>query len=144
MDESDFITVFVLIVALIGYILPTIVALFRGHAYKWVILALNVAGGWTGLIWVAALVWAFWPRDKSLIDPVLGNVTGTGIRNAGDVLGAIDYGRERGYNAEATANLSASGLIKLAALERLERLHRLHTDGVLSQTEFEQERSKII
>lgn len=36
---------------------PTIVAFSNGREYRWVIFALNMFGGWTGLVWVAATVW---------------------------------------------------------------------------------------
>lgn len=40
------------------YALPTIVAFSRGHHNRVAILALNILLGWSGLGWVAALVWA--------------------------------------------------------------------------------------
>lgn len=86
-------------IAFAAYILPTIVAFTRGHAYKWIILILNVCG-FFGVTWVVAMIWALFPSEKSLIDPVVGNVTGTGERNVGDTLGSVHYGRERGYSTE--------------------------------------------
>ena len=47
-----------------------------------------------------AFVWAVWPTNKSLFDPIAGNVTGKGTRNSGDTVGSIEYGRERGYSDE--------------------------------------------
>lgn len=83
-----------------AYFTPFIIALMRGHTYKWVIFGLN-AIGFSGVTWLISFVWAVWPSDKSLIDPVAGNVTGTGRRNSGDTLGAVDYGKERGYRDES-------------------------------------------
>ena len=40
------------------------------------------------------------PTNKSLIDPIAGNVTGKGCRNSGDAIGSLEYGRERGYSEE--------------------------------------------
>jgi hypothetical protein len=82
------------------YFTPFIIALLRGHTYKWVIFGLN-AIGFSGVTWLISFVWAVWPADKSLIDPVAGNVTGTGRRNSGDTLGAVDYGKGRGYRDES-------------------------------------------
>jgi len=53
-----------------------------------------------GVPWLAAFIWAIWPTNKSLIDPIAGNVTGKGNRNSGDTVGSIEYGRERGYLEE--------------------------------------------
>ena len=80
-------------------LLPYIIARRRGHAYRNIILVLCIFG-FTGIAWVIALSWALYPSEKSLVDPVLGNVTGTGVRNAGDTLGSVQYGRERGYAQE--------------------------------------------
>ena len=81
------------------YFLPTTIAIHRGHSYKWVILGINVIGFWI-IPWVAAFVWAVWPKEKSLLDPVAGNVTGKGRRNIGDTFGANQFGVKRGYSNE--------------------------------------------
>ena len=49
--------VVVLIVALI-YFLPSLVAMFRGHASGGGIFVLNLFLGWTFIGWLAALIWA--------------------------------------------------------------------------------------
>lgn len=41
-----------------GYLIPSAVAFGRGHVNAGAILALNLLLGWTGLGWVAALVWS--------------------------------------------------------------------------------------
>ncbi len=81
------------------YFLPTTIAIHRNHSYKWVILGINVIGFWI-VPWVIAFIWAVWPKDKSLIDPVAGNVTGKGRRNIGDTIGANQFGVRRGYLEE--------------------------------------------
>jgi uncharacterized protein len=133
-----------LLLAICIYMLPTIFAFARGHGYKWIIFAVNLFSGWTGLIWVAAFVWAIWPREKSLIDPVVGNTTGMGTRNAGDALGAVHYGKERGYRAEARADHQAIGDLSSSTLERLEKLAELRSKGVLTDAEFEREKLKTM
>ncbi len=77
-------------------LLPYLIARSRGHAYRNIILILCIFGIF-GVTWVIALIWAIYPSEKSLIDPVMGNPTGVGSRNAGDTLGAVAYGRDRGY-----------------------------------------------
>ena len=51
------------------FFVPTIVAFNRSHHYRWPIFALNVAG-FTGFAWIAALVWAVWPRKTTIIDTI--------------------------------------------------------------------------
>ena len=43
---------------IIGYWLPSGVALARGHQNSWAIVALNLFLGWTVLGWILALVWS--------------------------------------------------------------------------------------
>lgn len=100
MDAGDDATLVLIVIAAFVYFAPTAVAFYRSHAYRFVIFAINIVAAWTVLLWVAILVWAVWPSEKSLADPVLGNVTGTGRRNVGDTLGSVDYGRKRGYREE--------------------------------------------
>src|SRR5690348_11657405 len=78
------------------YFLPAIIARCRGHGYSGAIFAVNLAVGWTALGWLVALVWSVWPKERALVEPFVGNVTGSGYRNSGDAFGAADYGRERG------------------------------------------------
>jgi hypothetical protein len=78
------------------FFLPTTIAFARGHEYRAIILVLNLFG-WTGVCWLASLVWAVWPANKSLADPILGNVTGIGEPNVGDTLGEVEFGRHRGF-----------------------------------------------
>jgi T4 superinfection immunity protein len=42
----------------IGYWLPSFVAIARGHQSWWAIVALNLFLGWTVLGWIFALVWS--------------------------------------------------------------------------------------
>jgi hypothetical protein len=52
---SDFLTI---AVTLALYFVPSIVAVKRAHRNTLAIVVLNVFLGWTGLGWIAALVWA--------------------------------------------------------------------------------------
>jgi len=88
-----------LLLALIILLLPFVIAVIRGHRYKWVILVLCVFGVF-GLPWLAAFIWSVWPSQSSFAEPVLGNPTGTGTRNIGDTLGAVDVGKSRGRATE--------------------------------------------
>ena len=89
---------FLLILAV--YFCPAIIAFKRRHAFKYVILGINIIGFVGILPWIIAFIWSVWPSDKSLLDPIAGNVTGKGKRNVGDTLGSVQYGVERGYQDE--------------------------------------------
>jgi len=119
-------------IAIVVYFLPTIIAVKRQHAYKGIIAVINVVFGLTGIGWAGALIWAIFPSEKSLIDPFVGNPTGTGIRNAGDTFGAKKVGEERGYIAEKRLT------------EELDRLIQMKSNGDISDGEFQELKRKLI
>lgn len=47
-----------LLIGLVIYFAPSIVAMNRGHHQTMAIVALNIFTGWTFIGWVAALVWS--------------------------------------------------------------------------------------
>jgi hypothetical protein len=61
--------IFIFAVALFLYLLPTIVAVGRGHHNAGPIVVINLLLGWTFLGWIAALVWSItWipPGNKEI------------------------------------------------------------------------------
>lgn len=58
------------------YFLPAIIAYRRNHANRVIILILNIVFGWTFLAWAGCLVWAFVDVDGSATDGILKNVGG--------------------------------------------------------------------
>jgi hypothetical protein len=79
------------------FLLPFIIAFARGHNYKWIILILCFVPVFG---WFVAFIWAVWPSHKSIIDPIVGNPTGTGHRNVGDTIGSAKAGIKRGEQEE--------------------------------------------
>ena len=112
MTNSDTLFVILAILGLMASIfiimIPYLIAKKRNHAYANIILVLSVLI-FIGIIpWVIALIWALFPSDKSLIDPIIGNPTGIGRRNAGDTIGNVQYGKERGYEEEKINSKSST------------------------------------
>lgn len=54
--ESDEILLIMMMIG--GYLLPTMIAYTRSHNNTIALFALNLLGGWTGFLWLAALVWS--------------------------------------------------------------------------------------
>jgi hypothetical protein len=52
------IVMFIVLLALFAYFLPTVIAEARGHQNSGMIFLANLLLGWTILGWIAALVWA--------------------------------------------------------------------------------------
>lgn len=123
------------VIILIGlYFLPTVIAFRRDHAYKNIILVINLVFGLSGIGWAGSLIWAIFPAEKSLIDPVVGNVTGTGLRNSGDTLGEASYAKTRGFENESQKTKEikeAAELLKTGSIteEEFKILKRRIIDG---------------
>jgi hypothetical protein len=52
------------IVALFVYFLPTIIASGRNSAVTFIIFLINLFGGWTVILWIFVLIWAFTAKKK--------------------------------------------------------------------------------
>jgi len=123
---NDFTAVLVgiLVVILVLAVLaaPGVIAIRRESPYKWIILILGfTAPVFLGVSWLVAIIWALWPKNRSLIDPVAGNPAG-GERNVGDMAGEI---------AQRFTNSSGGGKLE----KRLAEIDSLHARGIISDEE---------
>ncbi len=57
-DYDPLATILIVIVLVLVYFLPSIVAYSRAHRNKVAIFFLNLLAGWTFIGWVAAFVWS--------------------------------------------------------------------------------------
>jgi hypothetical protein len=117
-----------LLLAIFILFLPFVISIIRSHRYKWVILVLCIFGVF-GLPWIVAFVWSVWPSQFSLADPFLGNPTGTGTRNTGDTLGAVDVGKSRGRVAEQLTWKGEDADRDLASISRKWVLYGFNQSG---------------
>lgn len=122
----------VLIFLAILFWFPSTIAKKRSHAYLTLIQVLNIAAAFTGITWFIALAWAIFPAEKSLIDPVVGNPTGLGRRNAGDTIGAAKQGDKRGNKFEKETDKQIDALIDMRA------------KGLISDEEFLRKKIAIL
>jgi len=58
------------LICLVIFFIPTIIAFKRNHHFKFVILAINIIFGVTGIGFLIALVWAVWPKKTAIVDVV--------------------------------------------------------------------------
>lgn len=117
-------------IALAVYLIPTIVAFRRRHPNRWIIGALNVALGGTGIVWLGCLVWACGAVHKSELE------------------GGSDGG-ESGLNvfANDVQKVELVGDDKLAPedqIDQLERLKRLLDTGVITNDQFEALKARVV
>lgn len=64
-----------IIIGLIIYFFPTIVAWMRGKKNGWGVIVVNLFLGWTLIGWVIALAWAFWEKEENGTDPNYGYIS---------------------------------------------------------------------
>ena len=60
--------------ALATYFLPSLIALVRDHHNKMALIVTNLLLGWTGIVWLVTLIWAFTNRKETSI--VINNSNG--------------------------------------------------------------------
>lgn len=132
MDEYSIFGIGITMLILIGavvYIIPTIIALIKRHKYKWVIFAINILAGWTGIAWIVALVWAVWPERTMLIDPL------------GDPSGKGGLPSEAGKRVADFKNNADPNNTKKE--ERLLKLFELKQKGAITEEEYIRMKSEI-
>lgn len=129
----------IVLIGLVGFVvfvliwlLPGFIATSRNHAYSGVVWVLAIVGIVNGLTWVIAMIWSLWPGEKSLADPLIGNVTGTGSRNSGDTVGAIDAGRSLGRFEESDIRT------------QLQECKRMLESGLITKEEYTERRRSIL
>ena len=67
MDIFDDLPIILAIFFLVIYILPSVIAFYRNHEYKWFIAGINIILGFSGGGWIIAFTWAVWPKHKSVL-----------------------------------------------------------------------------
>lgn len=62
------------IITLAAYFLPALIALVRNHHNKMAIIVTNLLLGWTGIVWLVTLIWAFTNQKETRV--VINNTQG--------------------------------------------------------------------
>ncbi|MBA5727017.1 hypothetical protein CPA56_03295 [Bombella sp. TMW2.1889] len=104
------------------YCLPSIIAIMRQHPQKWLLVALNILAGWTGLFWIGLLIWSLWPREKL--------VSSDGSQNWGP------------YQAHDRSQSLGETFVRPEYT--LEQLHQMKERGTLTEAEFVKAKERII
>ena len=64
----------VAITSLAVYFLPSLIALTREHHNKVAIIVTNLLLGWTGVVWLVALIWSFTNQKETQV--IINNAPG--------------------------------------------------------------------
>ena len=98
--------ILLVVVGIIIAFLPTIIAFRRGHYYKWIIFAINFVCGVTGIGYLVALVWAFWP-EKSTFTDVFHNDATTNSKSSN-----IDIFSKRTFTKKIESDMTSVHILK--------------------------------
>lgn len=104
MDDilNSLLVLFFIVIAILVFFAPSLIAFQRQHYYKWIIFAINVVTGVSGLGYVIALVWAIWPSRTGLADPFINDPT-TNSLEANQVIYSRYGANKRAFNNAITA-----------------------------------------
>lgn len=103
------------------YFLPSFIALSRKKTNRSAIILLNFFLGWTFVGWIVSLVWAC-TSDKELQSIIVNN---------------SNYSKEESMPALQKNDFDEK-------LDKLQKLKDLLDSGILSQEEFDQQKSKVL
>lgn len=121
------------------YLLPAIVAFRRQHPNRWLILAVNVMLGATGIGWAVALVWAFQAAHRA------SEPGGSHGGESGLNLFVNDIRTVRVLHAADTPVVApASGPTLDTPAQRIERLNQLRAAEHVTETEFATLKAAVI
>jgi len=134
----------ILFVLLVPYFLPTIIAILRQKTNTGAIFALNLFLGWSLIGWVISLIWAL-SSDNVRTQTVI--VNNAPPASAGPAP-AYEYKGVQ-LNRKAASPGSYTGMKQAAAeqpdkFEQLRKLKQLLDEGVLTQEEFNKQKSKLL
>ena len=134
------------ILCLTGYLAPTIIALIRNHHYKWVLFAINLIFGMTGIGYLIAFIWAVWPRKTAILDVVANDPT-TNSHEAGqkvyEQMGSNIRAFRDAANPSSTATPSKF-TVNEDCDEILRRLAKLKEEGIITEEEFGRKKSELL
>lgn len=71
METTPIVVAVAIAVGIAVYLLPAIIAGIRGHASAWGIFALNLLLGWSGIVWIIALIWALSNKGQAVQQTVI-------------------------------------------------------------------------
>lgn len=135
---------FVGVLFILLYLIPSIIAFFREHHYKWIILVINIILGATGAGWLVAFVWAVWPKNTSFADVVLNDPTTNSTEAGKEIYGKMGSNfRSLQDELKREPNLSPV-YANDDDLAKLRQLASLKEDGIITEEEFLHKKRAIL
>ena len=131
-------SIFTLILILVSYFLPSLIALMRGKSNTFAILILNIFLGWTFIGWIVALIWSV-TSDNKAQTVVINNSTNFDNQTRHQQIGNAKHSPPSVVDPKSTLIKSHRENIK-----NLKEIKQLLDNGVLTQDEFNFQKSQIL
>ena len=125
----------VIVISLISYFLPTLIAMLRGKSNTFAILLLNLFLGWTFIGWIVALVWSV-TSDNKPQTIVVNNNTSIEPNNEIKTLTNTEVKSTKIDNLNLDSHRDK--------IQKLQKLKQLLDDGILTHEEFVQQKTQIL
>lgn len=137
--------IWIIIVIVIPYFLPTIIAMLRGKTNSGAIFALNLFLGWSIVGWVVSLVWALTSDNKPQTIIVNNHAPEREINHFVPIP-VNQYEQPKVSPATLPiADISSDNEANHEnKIKKLQQLKQLLDSGVLTEDEFAQEKRKIL
>lgn len=129
--------VFTLVLIVAIYFLPTIIAFYRNHHYRWIILGINAVFGVTGFGFLAAFIWAVWPKQTAVFDIIVNDPTSNSPEAGRKIYGQMG-GNVRAFMDEKHKPLSDENEFELR------KLAQFRDEGLITNEDFEQKKKAIL
>lgn len=139
----------VIILFIIPYFLPSIIALFRNKSNTTAIVMLNLFLGWTFIGWVVALIWAV-TKDREMQTIVVNNNAYSDNKTISPLMSQpvsenIQYGAsQKTIPSQGVKSDEQNPKNHQEKIDNLQKLKRLLDDGILTQEEFDQQKKQIL
>ena len=140
----------VIILSLIIYFLPSIIAIFRSKSNTAAIVVLNLFLGWTFIGWLVALIWAV-SKDREQQQIIVNNNVYSEYRTVTPNITLPipesiqnNYGMQKTLSSRRTKTIEQNPKSHQEKIENLQKLKQLFDDGILTQEEFDKQKTQIL
>ena len=140
----------VIILSLIIYFLPSIIAIFRSKSNTAAIVVLNLFLGWTFIGWLVALIWAV-SKDREQQQIIVNNNVYSEYRTVTPNITLPipesiqnNYGMQKTLSSRRTKTIEQNPKSHQEKIENLQKLKQLLDDGILTQEEFDKQKTQIL
>ena len=145
---SDLFTILTIILLIIvAYLIPTIIAVIRRHDNKAAIAVVNIALGWTFLGYVFALVWSL-TNSNSKNQIVINQITPQpALPQVSQQFAAenMRHARVLPHHSPAPPVIDVLPPLPVRSLKaKLEELKELHDGGLISADEYQDKRKTLL